>query len=252
MSFHLSFGVAAPFKKITRIVTLCAAFACVLQPTLHAQNANGVQGEYKFQMGITYNMSMEKGGKNGKSNQMTMWFAPADYAGFDMGEQKGMAMVYDFKSEIMVTFMEAQKMGMIIDMKKMRQMVENQASLEGRDVKEEEVKITKTGRTENILGYKCEEYSVVSDKSTGNVWVTSELGAGFGNYMKNFSMIMQGNQKGRSNLPDMKGLAAGVMLRMKTKETGSGDVMTFEATAVNKEGKTIKTAGYNIMKMPGQ
>ncbi|MBC6491370.1 DUF4412 domain-containing protein [Flavihumibacter stibioxidans] len=252
MSFHLSFGVAAPFKKITCIVTLCAAFACLSPATLQAQNADGLQDEYKFQMGITYNMTMEKGGRNGKTNQMTMWFAPADYAGFDVGEQKGMAMVYDFKSEVMVTFMEAQKMGMIIDMKKIHKMVADQAALEGRDLKEEEVKITKTGRTENILGYKCAEYSVVSDKSTGNVWVTSELGAGFGNYMKNFSMIMQGNQKGQSNLPNMKGLASGVMLRMETKETSSGDVSRFDATAVNKEGKIIKTAEYKIMKMPGQ
>lgn len=248
----LPFRVYNPFKKFTAVVTLSAGLAALSPSVLQAQNANGLQEEYKFQMGITYDISSDKGGKNGKSNQMTIWFAPADYAGFDVGEQKGMAMVYDFKSEVMVTFMEAQKMGMIIDMKKMRKMVQNQAELEGRDVKEEDVKVTKTGRTEKILGYSCDEYSVVSDNSTGNVWVTGELGAGFANYMKNFSMVMQGSQKGNSNLPNMKGISNGVMLRMVNKDAKSGNTSKFEAVAVNKDGKTIKTAGYNIMKMPGQ
>ena len=252
MNKILTFRVHNPFKKFTTVVALFAGLAALSPSLLKAQNANGLQEEYKFQMGVTYNISSEKNGKNGKTNQMTMWFAPADYAGFDVGEQKGMAMVYDFKTEIMVTFMEAQKMGMVMDMKKMRKMVQNQAELEGRDTKEEDVKVTKTGRTEKILGYSCDEYSVVSDNSTGNVWVTSELGAGFGNYMKNFSMIMQGSQKGNSNLPNMKGLTSGVMLRMITKDAKSGNTSRFEATAINKEGKSIKTAGYNIMKMPGQ
>ncbi len=223
----------------------CLALACT-GGILLAQSKS-VPAEYTFKVGVTYEMKMEEG----KTNDMVFWFSNADYSGVGMGEQKGMMMVYDMGRKIMVTFMEAQKMYMVMDMDKMRQKagIAEQDTEEAAKKAAKDIKITKTGKTETILGYKCDQYEVLSKSNRSLIWVTTELGSGFGNLMKNLSLMMRGAAGG---FGEAGGIASGVMLKMEGTDLSTHKSYSLTAKSVNKQGMVIQTAGYRAMNMPGQ
>ncbi len=215
-----------------------------------AQGSTTLPGEFIFRTGISYDIASGKSDNVQKIQGMTLWFAEADYMGIEAGAQKMIFMVYDMKSMKMLTLMEAQKMAMVMDMKKMGQDVA--AAADEKEVPD--VKITKTGVKEDILGYSCDQYKVTSETTTSLVWLTTQLGTDFGNFAKSMGVAMGGMNKNKKtgSFPDLKGMAKGAMLKMEATDTSTGDVTTIKATAVNKDGKTINTSGYKVMSMPGQ
>ncbi len=177
---------------------------------------------------------------------MGMWFSKGDYTGMESPKQKGFFMVMDLKDQKMITFMTDQKMAMIMDLAKMKQKMQGQ-------VKEENpnnVKVTKTGKSETILGYKCEQFQVESDDSQSLVWMTTELGSGMGNFAKSLAAMLETGSK-PIRFPSMKGMENGVMLRMESTDKKSGNLSRFEAISVSKDGKIMATSGYKVMAMPG-
>ena len=216
-----------------------------------AQESTKLPDEYQFKLGITYEMSSGKNNNFKKTQDINMWYSEAGYTGVGMGSQAAMFMVYDMKSMKMITLMEAQKMAMIMDMKKLAEQAAAKTGASEKDA--DDVKVTKTGITEKILGYTCQQYRITSDKSESLVWVTGELGSGFGNYAQSMSMAMGGG-KAKKGLafPDIKGIANGIMLKMEATDPSTGDVMRMEGAAVNKDGKKINVSGYTVMHLPGQ
>jgi hypothetical protein len=118
------------------------------------------------------------------------------------------------------------------------------------DQKAPEVKIRKTGKSENVLGYKCDQYEITSKDSKTLVWITTELGVGYSNLMSSLSMMMKTG--GGLSLPDTKGMTNGVMLKMEGTDLSNNKTIQLVAKSVNKDGMLIKTAGYKGMVMPGQ
>lgn len=234
--------------KISRFL-LAAAFW--IPSLLLAQSSKPLADEYTFKLGITYEITNGKPGEAKNTTATTFWFSDKNYAGFEMPKRQGMLMVYDLANKQMLTFMADKKMVMVMDMammeQKMEAMKKEQAGKPKTDVN---VKITKTGKTEKILGYTCEQYQLSSSSGNSLIWVTKELGTGFTSFADTFSQMMQSNPSG-NGIPDMKGMGNGVMLKMETTSATSGATSTFEATSIQKEGRKITSSEYKLMAMPG-
>jgi hypothetical protein len=90
----------------------------------------------------------------------------------------GGVVIQDNNSKKMIVLMDAQKSYM--------EMPIRNASVEGdgrggkKARAEQKAKVTKTGKTETILGYSCEQYLVKSGQSEMEVWITKDLGPFFG------------------------------------------------------------------------
>lgn len=235
-------------KKASIAFLLCLAFHLT---TVVAQESVTLPDSYKFRLGITYQIATDKNSDGKKSQEMTLWYSGNGYTGFGLKGNAAMFMVYDIKAMKLITLMESQKMAMAIDMKRISEKMGNE---EMKD-KAANAKVTKTGKKETILGYKCEQYQVTTDESESLLWVTTELGAGFGDFAKSMAAAMNGPRMkggGGINLPDVKELSNGVMLKMETTNKSSGEVATVTATNVDKAGKELKTSGYKLMSLPGQ
>ncbi len=209
-------------------------------------SAQSLPDTYDFTLGVTYEISSGKNGNMKKGEQMGMWFSNQPYTGMESPKQKGFFMVMDLNDQKMVTLMTDQKMAMVMDLKKMQEKMKGQ-------VKEENpanVKISKTGKSETILGYKCQQYLIESDDSQSYAWITTELGSGMGNLAKSLSAILSSGPK-PMGLPSMKGIENGVLLKMESTDKKNGNTTRLEAVNVSKEGKKFPTAGYNVMAMPG-
>lgn len=236
--------------KLSRYFILSIS-SCIFYASVFAQSSKALPAEYSFKLGITYEMTGGKAGETPRTTTTTFWFSEKDYAGFDLPKQQGMLMVYDLPNKQMLTFMTDKKIVMVMDMGKMEKKIDsikNQSP--GQPKTDPGVKLTKTGKTEMILGYKCDQFQMTSSNSTALIWVTKELGAGFGNFAQGFSQLMKSNPSG-TQMPDMKAMGNGMMLKMESKSNESGSISKLEAKSIHKEGKTISTAAYKIMAIPG-
>ena len=98
--------------------------------------------------------------------------------------------------------------------------------------------ITKTGKTEKILGYECHEIIVKDGDMQSDVWVTKELGA--------FQMLRMAGRGGKRNAEAWQKLIGdegAFPLRATTKQ-GDTKVSTMEATKVEK--KSLDEALFKI------
>jgi Domain of unknown function (DUF4412) len=216
-----------------------------------AQTSTALPAEYNFKMGVTYEMTNGKPGTTTNTSETTFWFSEKNYSAFESPKAKGFLMVYDLPNRQMLNFMTAQKMVMVMSMDKMMHQVDSMKQQKGAKTGTDKAPtITKTGLTEKILGYSCEQYKITSTSGNSLVWITKELGGGFGNFGQALSQLMHGNT-GAADMPDLKGVSNGLMLKMETSSAESGTAFKLVAKSINKEGKTIKTADFKAMSMPG-
>ncbi|HEX5152121.1 MAG TPA: DUF4412 domain-containing protein [Parafilimonas sp.] len=201
--------------------------------------------DFKFKLGITYDVS--SGG--GESHKLAMWVSEDVYTGMEPTEgNSGVFIIFNMKDMKMLTVMQAQKSVMIMDLNKYQKMAQQNQSTG--DKTATQAQITKTGVTEKILGYNCDQYKVSSEKSESLIWVTTELGSGFSDFAKSLMMALN-NGRGKTQgatIPDMQG-AGGVMLKMEATDLSTKKVTKMEATQVNKDGKEVNITDYNVMSM---
>lgn len=231
--------------KKTAILLLVAGFLPCL--AAWSQTSPALPAEYSFKLAIAYDMKGKNSEGQDRNTQVTYLLSDKDYAGFEAGG-KGMTMVYDLPKQQMVTLMVSNKMAMIMDMKQMQARMEAMNKDKKPDP-DNNFKVTRTGKTEKILGYSCEIYEVSSSRSTMLVWITKELGSGYSSFAKSFSMMMKNGSSGAS-LPEFKEMAGGVMLKMQTTSKENSTTTSLEAKSIDKNGKTINTTGYKVMAMP--
>jgi hypothetical protein len=82
----------------------------------------------------------------------------------------GTAMIMNWEKQEMTILMPEQQMYMVMPLKSA--MAAGQAKAAAA-----EQKIEKTGRTEKILGYTCDEYVTTEGGNTTEMWITEELGS---------------------------------------------------------------------------
>ncbi len=86
---------------------------------------------------------------------------------------QAIASIMDMKKMEMLMLMPSEKMYMVMPIK---ETVEKAA----KKVEVKEPDIEKTGRTETILGYKCEEYVTKEKNATTEIWIAEGLGTFMG------------------------------------------------------------------------
>jgi len=78
--------------------------------------------------------------------------------------------IYDWQSHEMIVIMDKQKMYMVSQL-------HPEKFTYGKD---HHFKMTKTGNTQEILGYNCREYDYTSDDNNGKIWFASGIGNWWG------------------------------------------------------------------------
>ncbi|MBG9376828.1 DUF4412 domain-containing protein [Panacibacter sp. DH6] len=206
--------------------------------------------KFNFKTGITYSIS--EGAKKA-GNKLTMWFSDGDYAAMEPAENNMVLMIFDTKNTKMLTIMQAQKMVMTMDFGKFQQQYKDKKTGEDQP-SAPKGQVTKTGVSEKIMGYNCDQYKITSAESESLVWVTTELDAGYINFAKSMMMAMNSGKgkTGNNALGNLQDIANGVMLKMITKDLSNNKEVMLEATNVNTSGKEVDITGYQTMKISGQ
>jgi len=109
---------------------------------------------------------------------------------------------------------------------------------------EKPAKITKTGNTRMIAGYKCDEYKVVEPDKDGysNVWMTKDV-----------QIKADKKNWGKAGMPtyyNYPGFEGSTMLAMESFDKNNNPEMKMETKEINDNFKhSISTVGYSFIKM---
>jgi len=107
-------------------------------------------------------------------------------------------------------------------------------------------KIKKTGKTELILGYPCEEIVIEEGKNVTRLWGTSKLGNIYGDMMKSFGDIGGGaGSEGKHEWEEELALLKLFPLKIISMESGK-ITQTQEVTGINP--KTIPASMFELSK----
>lgn len=108
--------------------------------------------------------------------------------------------------------------------------------------------LRKTGKTETILGYPCEEWVDESAHDTTFLWCTSQLGSVYQDFSRSFGDLGAGRMRGRRDVPAwQKEFAGKNLFPLKVVSTRDGVVrMTQEVTTITK-----KTIDPTVFEIPG-
>lgn len=188
----------------------------------------------------------KKGGKEDGRQNMRMHFS-------DERAVMGVEVLVEGAEATSIIDMEAMQMVVLSDMgsAKMAMVVDMNAAMlktEQEDMENfENPSFTKTGRTKKILGYHCEEYVVEEDGERTEFWITRDE---FLDIYRAFTAMEVANQ-GTTKTDPMAAHPGGMTMEM-TSTSENGEKMVMQVTAVNRgQGKVVKTAGYQSMRMPG-
>jgi hypothetical protein len=149
-----------PMKLLPRllaIVALCVAPSLFAATAFEGKVTLGMKSGKEKEVLLTYIMKGQK-----------MRMEP------QMEGTQGMAMIFDVEKSEMITLMPEQQMYMVMPIKGAVEAAAKKAS------SEKMPELVKTGRTETILGYKCEEYTITDRGTTTEMWVTDKLGTYMG------------------------------------------------------------------------
>ena len=143
------------------------------------------------------------------------------------GGKEQVAMIMDAKKMEMITLMAEQKMYMVMSVKGV-------ADSAQKSMNSDEYSIEKTGRTEKILGYTCEEY-VSTDKKRSvktEIWMAEGLGTFMGLGAGGGGGPFGGGRgKGQSWEEAFKG-KPGMPLRVVSRDARSKETFKMEATKI--------------------
>lgn len=137
-----------------------------------------------------------------------------------LAEAGGAAMIMDLEKREMVMLMTAQRMYMTMPLPAV--------PTQGQAATAHEQKLEKTGRTEKILGYDCEEYVVTEGGQSTHLWLTDQLGSFMG--LSGGGNPMAGMMGGRPSKGDK---ASGWESLLKSK----GGAFPLRVVTTDKAGK---------------
>ncbi|NJN24532.1 MAG: DUF4412 domain-containing protein [Cyclobacteriaceae bacterium] len=209
-----------------------------------------VADTYSFSSGIVYDMTTESG-KNSTTMEYTMLFNPnADYIGTQLGDLESdgnktqtptdITTIMDFENNAMVIIMKQQNMAQIMTLDKVKQMSEPEAP-------QEETKVEKTGKTKDILGYRCEEYLLTSENTNGAVWIAPDLKVLSKSYFKSLG---NANLANKQVLQDIEGMMLEMDMNMED-EKGKPMHMAMKAKSIDREPASYTMADYQQLNLGG-
>lgn len=200
---------------------------------------------YSFDQSVTMRTTIyDKKGKQDMVQNMDILFAD-DHPHICMRvtmEGTDMDMIMDMDENYMVMLTDAggRKMAMVT---KFDPAAYDQNDEEAEDF--QSMNFTKTGRTKEILGYTCEEYTAEDDDMTYQYWmgdVDVDIYKGF--------MAMREQQKEQGN--EFEGMPEGTMMEMVAQSKKDGESTTMQVTSIDmNKANTISTEGYETMSLGG-
>lgn len=153
------------------------------------------------------------------------------------GQEAG-AMILDVPARQLTLLMESERMYMVMPLPEARPGIAGPDDAEGR--------LAKTGRTREILGYACEEYTVEENGEVTSLWVTADLGTFFG-----MQSPLGGERSAWELAMDGKPFFP---LLIETKDRRGRVTMTMTATGVSTdrpdEARFRPPAGFQRMDLP--
>ena len=197
---------------------------------------------YSFKSRMVMDMTLYDEGKEAGAMTYTLHFSVDDGNGAmvskgtinsdegTMPMESTIIMDNSNKCMIMLTNVGGQKMAMISSL---------DAEAAEQNGKPENVKITKTGRSKTIIGYKCDEYKVEEDKTYSFVWITRDIKHPFtGKEMKSSGMV---------GFYDQGELSGGMFLETESYDEGKL-VAKSVTTEINFNAPfTVSVEGYSMM-----
>lgn len=191
------------------------------------------QASYTFTSSVSYKI---ESAKNPGESQVI------DY---DFGDQvikmaatPDMSSIIDSKNGVMILLNNKEKTAMVMSTKAMEAAMKQQMNQGNKPA----AKITKTGRTKTILGYKCEEMLIETDKKT-EVWITKDAGIDVSNTFANM------NKTSPSQIPNEAFTEGGMLMEMTGYDTAGKMEVHMLITALSKESKTVNIGSYKITKL---
>ena len=212
-----------------------------------------MEATYEFNTRVTYQMEFSSK-DNSSIVDYGMWFSENEnYMGTQVknirSKEKNqqdmpasMLSVIDEKNQIMIIFMEDQKMAQVISMEKIKEISEEENEEENTNTDFGGLK--KTGQTKKILGYTCEEFVAVNDENNFSIWITDELELFQKNMFYSINESLGGN-----TFKDIPKDAKGFMMEMHFENLVNGEKGKMIVTEINKQSKSINTSEYQYMNL---
>jgi len=194
---------------------------------------------YNYTVGVTYKISTPQ---TNSDTEMTMWFS--DHQGIAIqANDAGNRMTTVIDGEQLIMFMDQEKQYLAIG----PGMMEKMGGMIGGEIEEpepeeaENYKVTQLS-DERLLGYLCKVYLVEGPEVESKVWLTEQLDASivgsFGNQLGSLTKNTQ------YKLPPEAKMLQGIMLKTESRDKASNETTLMEATNVNENGLTIRSADY--------
>lgn len=162
-------------------------------------------------------------------------------------EGHAMASIINLGKKEMLMLMPGQQMYMVMPMQDAVGNAVNDAELKQHNIE-------KTGRTDTILGYKCEEYVSKDRSTTTEIWIAEGLGTFMGLGGGN---PMMGGGRGRSSAGWEKAFKGkpGFPMRVVTRDAKSAETFKMEVTKIEPgavpDSQFQPPAGFQKFPMPG-
>ena len=200
-----------------------------------AEPSGEYQASYTFTSSVTY--SMESAKKQDGSQTVTYDFGDQV---IKMASNADMSSILDSKNGVMIMLNNKEKTAMVMSTKAIEAAMKQQQMSQG---EKPAAKVTKTGRTKTILGYKCEEFLIESEGKKTEVWITKDAGIDISNTFANMS------KASASQIPNEAFTQGGMLLEMNAYDAAGKVETHMIATALSKDTKTVNIGAYKITKL---
>lgn len=202
---------------------------------VEAEPSGEYQASYTFTSSVSY--KIETASKPGQSQTINYDFGDQV---IKMAANQDMSSIIDSKNGVMIMLNNKEKTAMVMSTKAMEAAMKQQQMSQG---EKPAAKITKTGRTKTILGYKCEEILIESEGKKTEVWITKDAGIDVSNTFANM------NKTSASQIPNEAFTEGGMLMEMNAYDAAGKVETHLLATALSKDPKTVNIGAYKITKL---
>jgi hypothetical protein len=202
---------------------------------VEAEPSGEYQASYAFTSSVSYNL--ETASKPGQSQAINYDFGDQV---IKMAANADMSSILDSKNGVMIMLNNKEKTAMVMSTKAIEAAMKQQQMSQG---EKPAAKVTKTGRTKTILGYKCEEILIESEGKKTEVWITKEAGIDVSNTFANM------NKTSASQIPNEAFTEGGMLMEMTAYDAAGKQETHMIATALSKDPKTVNIGAYKITKL---
>lgn len=217
------------------------------------------ESEYNFFGHIVFEMTStdEKGKTNDPVSLKSYLGKSVDYTGMEVIDAKNpaavTALVFDLKNKASIIFLDnkGQKSSFAynMDLNDLDSAIQEEIDS---NVEDYEATVEKTGKTKDILGYKCEEYHVKNEDGEGYYWITETPIGGYSSFWSSNSPLMTSKMQAKY-AEQLKNMPKGNFMELNYTSKDSGTVV-MKVTAIDESApKSLTMADYpNLMNQAGQ